>query len=270
MKELPDGKHRVTKIHLRGDWLNLGKEVKSGLPAMFPPLPKGESANRLGLAKWLVSPENPLTARVAVNRFWEQIFGTGPRRHAGRFRHSQQAAAPSRPARLAGGRLHRRIALGREEAAQGDGHFRDVSAIVDGDAGVAGTRSGQSPVRSRPALRSSGGGRSAIRRCSSAGCSARRCTAPRSVRRNRRIGLNAAFGPGTDWTTSSGEDKYRRGLYTYWRRTTPYPSMVTFDAPNRNVCTVNRPRTQHAVASPGDARTIPFTSKPPRPWLAAW
>jgi hypothetical protein len=58
-----------------------------------------------------------------------------------------------------------------------------------------------------------------------------------------RIGLNAAFGPGTDWVSSTGEDKFRRGLYTQWRRTTPYPSMVTFDAPSRNVCAVTRPRT---------------------------
>ena len=58
-----------------------------------------------------------------------------------------------------------------------------------------------------------------------------------------KIGLNAAFGPGTDWVNSTGEDKYRRALYTYWRRTTPYPSMQTFDAPSRNVCSVTRPRT---------------------------
>jgi hypothetical protein len=58
-----------------------------------------------------------------------------------------------------------------------------------------------------------------------------------------KFGLSAAFGPGTDWTNDTGENKYRRGLYTYWRRTTPYPSMVTFDAPARTLCTVTRPRT---------------------------
>jgi hypothetical protein len=55
--------------------------------------------------------------------------------------------------------------------------------------------------------------------------------------------LTAAFGGATDWDDSTGGDKYRRGLYTTWRRTSPYPSMTTFDAPSRNVCTVNRPRT---------------------------
>jgi hypothetical protein len=57
------------------------------------------------------------------------------------------------------------------------------------------------------------------------------------------LGLKAAFGKGTDWTTSTGEDKYRRGIYTNWRRSSPYPSMAAFDAPNREVCTSNRGRT---------------------------
>jgi hypothetical protein len=58
-----------------------------------------------------------------------------------------------------------------------------------------------------------------------------------------KLGLTAAFGGSTDWETSGGDDKYRRALYTQWRRTTPYPSMTTFDAPSRNVCTISRPRT---------------------------
>ena len=58
-----------------------------------------------------------------------------------------------------------------------------------------------------------------------------------------KLGLTAAFGSGTDWVASTGDDKYRRGLYTEWRRSAPYPSMLTFDAPDRNTCTVKRPRT---------------------------
>ena len=57
------------------------------------------------------------------------------------------------------------------------------------------------------------------------------------------VGLSAAFGGGIDWKTSDGEDRYRRALYTTWRRSNPYPSMATFDAPSREVCTVRRPRT---------------------------
>ncbi|KAB2663553.1 MAG: DUF1553 domain-containing protein, partial [Verrucomicrobia bacterium] len=57
-----------------------------------------------------------------------------------------------------------------------------------------------------------------------------------------KLGLSAAFGSGTDWETSAGEDRYRRALYTTWRRSNPYPSMATFDAPNREVCVVRRER----------------------------
>jgi hypothetical protein len=57
-----------------------------------------------------------------------------------------------------------------------------------------------------------------------------------------KLGLNAAFGGATDWETSPGEDRYRRAIYTTWRRSNPYPSMATFDAPNREVCTVKRDR----------------------------
>jgi hypothetical protein len=57
------------------------------------------------------------------------------------------------------------------------------------------------------------------------------------------LGLSAAFGSSTDWDTSSGDDRYRRGIYTMWRRSNPYPSMATFDAPNREVCTMRRSRT---------------------------
>lgn len=58
-----------------------------------------------------------------------------------------------------------------------------------------------------------------------------------------QLGLKAAFGSATDWQTSKGDDKYRRGIYTTWRRSSPYPSMAQFDAPNREVCTVRRIRT---------------------------
>ena len=63
------------------------------------------------------------------------------------------------------------------------------------------------------------------------------------------MGLRAAFGGGIDWKTSTGEDRYRRGLYTTWRRSNPYPSMATFDAPNREVCTVRRDRKYPSTSS---------------------
>ena len=77
MRDLPEGKKRTTKIHLRGNFLNEGKPVTPGVPALFHALPKDQPPNRLALARWLVDPQNPLTARVTVDRYWEQIFGVG-------------------------------------------------------------------------------------------------------------------------------------------------------------------------------------------------
>ena len=76
MREMKEGQRRKTKVQHRGNFLDLGKEVTEGTPTAFPPLPAGPR-NRLALAKWLVDAQNPLTARVIANRFWEQIFGIG-------------------------------------------------------------------------------------------------------------------------------------------------------------------------------------------------
>ncbi|MFM9066388.1 MAG: DUF1553 domain-containing protein, partial [Planctomycetota bacterium] len=77
MKELPDNQRRLTKIQHRGNFLDLGAEVKPGTPSVFPVLPANEPLNRLTIAHWVMSDENPLTARVLANRYWEQLFGVG-------------------------------------------------------------------------------------------------------------------------------------------------------------------------------------------------
>ncbi|MCX6930007.1 MAG: DUF1549 domain-containing protein, partial [Verrucomicrobia bacterium] len=77
MRELAGDKRRTTHVEFRGNYLALGDEVTEGVPAAFHPLPSGAPLNRLTLARWLVDPDNPLTARALANRFWEQIFGVG-------------------------------------------------------------------------------------------------------------------------------------------------------------------------------------------------
>src|SRR5262249_34587402 len=74
---LREGKPRATHVHVRGEFLSKGEPVGPGLPAALHPAPKGAKLARLGLAEWIVAPENPLTARVAVNRLWEELFGVG-------------------------------------------------------------------------------------------------------------------------------------------------------------------------------------------------
>src|SRR5262249_16735447 len=77
MEELPASKRRETHMMVKGNFLDPGQKVEPGVPAAFHPLPEGAPLDRLRLARWLADPRNPLTARVAVNRFWAQIFGVG-------------------------------------------------------------------------------------------------------------------------------------------------------------------------------------------------
>ena len=97
-------KPRDTFVLMRGDFRTNGEQVAPGVPASLPPLPAGAPANRLGLARWLVDPANPLVGRVTVNRFWQQYFGTGLVKTERRFRLARRVAQSSRVARLAGRR----------------------------------------------------------------------------------------------------------------------------------------------------------------------
>lgn len=242
MRELPDGKKRVTKLHVRGDWLNLGKEVKPALPAMFPQLPDGVPANRLTLAQWLVDARNPLTSRVTVNRYWEQIFGMGLVQTPEDF--GLRSALPNHP------QLLDWLAVEFQETFKWDVKkllkLIVTSATYRQSAKVDAALTERDPdnrlFARGPRFRSSA---ETIRDQALfvSGLLSPKMYGPSVRPPQPKFGLSAAFGPGTDWTNSTGEDKYRRGLYTYWRRTTPYPSMVTFDAPSRTVCAVNRPRT---------------------------
>ena len=84
------------------------------------------------------------------------------------------------------------------------------------------------------------------------------------------LGLAAAFGGSLDWKTSEGEDRYRRALYTEWRRTNPYASMATFDAPTREVCALRRPRSNTPLAGPGDLERPGLSRSGAGAWAVAW
>jgi hypothetical protein len=242
MRELPEGKRRVTKVHIRGDWLNQGKEVKPGVPAMFPPLPERILADRLALANWLVGGRNPLTSRVTVNRYWEQIFGVGLVQTPEDF--GLRSSLPTYPELLDW------LAVEFQDSLKWDvkkllklvvtsATYRQSSKV---DPALAERDPDNRLFARGPRFRASA---ETIRDQALfvSGLLSAKMFGPSVRPPQPRSGLSAAFGPGTDWTNSTGADKYRRGLYTYWRRTTPYPSMVTFDAPSRTVCAVNRPRT---------------------------
>ena len=116
MAERPAHYTRPTFIHKRGEYTQPTERVQPGVPAFLPPLPKGVKPDRLAFARWLVSPENPLTARVAVNRAWAAFFGRGHRANDGGLRLSRRAADASAIARLAGGAIHARRLVDEEVA----------------------------------------------------------------------------------------------------------------------------------------------------------
>jgi hypothetical protein len=240
-RELPPGKRRTTTIQYRGNFLDRGPVVTEGVPTAFPPLPKGLPPNRLALARWLVDENNPLVARVLVNRLWERIFGIGLVATSEDF--GTQGELPSNPALLdylatefvashwdikhmirlmvtsAAYRQSSRVTPDLQERdpdnrllARGPRFRLDAEAIRDQSLAVSGLLSSK---MYGPAVRPL----------------------------QPSFGLSAAFGGGMDWQTSEGEDRFRRAVYTSWRRTNPYPSLSTFDAASREVCVLRRPRT---------------------------
>lgn len=240
-EELPEGKRRMTHIQLRGNYLNLGDEVGPGTPAAFPPIPSGFPANRLGLAHWLVDNENPLTARVLANRCWEQIFGIGLVATSEDF--GSQGELPSHP-ELLDWLATEIIRLNWDTKAflkllVTSATYRQSSRVTpeqfqeDPDNRLL----SRGPRFRLPA--------ETIRDQALAlsGLLSEKMYGPPVKPPQPASGLRAAFGGAVDWKISDGEDRYRRGIYTSWRRSNPYPSMATFDAPNREVCTIRRDRT---------------------------
>ena len=241
MKELPAAQRRLTKIQHRGNFLDQGAEVTEGIPAAFPPLPADAPRNRLTLARWLVDGNNPLTARVIANRYWEQLFGIGIVSSSEEF--GAQGESPFHPELLDWlatelVRLHwdtqAFIKLLVTSAA-----YRQSSRVTpelqqrdpDNRLLACGPRIRLSAETVRDQA------------LAAAGLLSPKMFGPPVKPPQPTSGLSAAFGSSVDWQTSAGDDKYRRALYTTWRRSNPYPSMATFDAPNREVCTVRRTRT---------------------------
>lgn len=242
MEEMP--KPREAHIHIRGDFLSPGKAVTPGVPAVFTPLPKGEPANRLTLAKWLVDPDNPLVARVTMNRLWEQFFGRGLVETSEDF--GSQGTPPTHPELLDW--------LATEFVGQGWSMKSIQRLMVTSATYRQDTRVDSKLLEKDPYNRLFARGprfrldAEAIRdnALAAAGLLNPKIGGS-SVFPPQPAGLWAALGSkgygNEEWTSSTGERRYRRGLYTYWRRSIPYPSFVTFDAPARESCIVKRPRT---------------------------
>jgi len=241
MEDLPQP--RQSHVLKRGHYAALGEPVEPGVPeAIGVGWPAGAPLNRLGLARWLTLPEHPLTSRVVVNRLWAQLFGTGLVKTVEDL--GVQGEFPSHPELLDW--------LARELVETGWDLKRLMRGLV-----LSSTyrQSSETP----PALRE----RDPENRWLGRGPRSR---LPAEVIRDQALAISgllkeqvggpsvfpvqpeslyqgvvvAADYPGTKWTPSEGGDRYRRSLYTFWKRTVPHPVMTTFDAPDREFCSARR------------------------------
>lgn len=240
MRDLPAELARETRLFIRGNWIDKGELIgKAGTPAVFPPM-EGEKPDRLTMARWIASPQNPLTARVAVNRFWLELFGTGivptpedfgsagerPTHPelldtlAVRFQTEMKWSMKTLLRELVSSAAYRQDATLSPELAERDADNRLLARgprqRLTGEmardhalsvAGLITQRLGGMPAH--PPL-------------------------PEGVWR--------PFDSGDKWTTPAegNPDRYRRSVYTYWKRSIPYPTFATFDAPSRELCSKRR------------------------------
>jgi Protein of unknown function (DUF1553)/Protein of unknown function (DUF1549)/Planctomycete cytochrome C len=238
MVERPAGAERETRVFARGNRLSKEDVVSPGIPAVFKHGVKTKFANRLDMARWIVSAENPLTARVWVNRVWAEVFGSGIVTTLEDFGTSGES--PSHPELLD----HLALRMMR------DHHWSLKTLLRE----IVLSSSYRQSHRTTPGLLAAD-------------------PANRLLARGPRVRLTAEmvrdqalaaggllsgkmFGPpvyppqpagvwnsvysGASWKDSTGEDRYRRGIYTYSKRTSGFPGFLTFDAPSRDLCSPRR------------------------------
>lgn len=235
---------RETFLLIRGAYDKRGDKVEAGVPGVLHPLPDGVPRNRMALARWLVDPKNPLTARVTINRVWQQYFGIGLVKTAEDF--GAQSEWPSHPELLdwlatefiGSGwnvkHLHRLIVT--SAAYQQSSHVSSELAQRDPENRLLarGPRFRVDAEVVRDSVLYASG--LLIERLGG-----------RSVKPYQPDGVWEAvafIGSNTrEYKQEHGDALYRRSLYTFWKRTCPPPTLLAFDAPSRETCTVRRART---------------------------
>ncbi len=244
---MQDGAKRETHILVRGQYDKPGAKVEANTPSALPPLPADAPRDRLGLARWLVSPQQPLTARVAVNRYWQLFFGTGLVRTSEDF--GIQGELPSHPELLDW--------LAADFAKTWDTR-RILRRIVT-------SATYRQSSRVTPELLARDPDNRLLARMT-------RLRLPAEFIRDQALAVSGLLddriggasvspyqpaglwkeltsrGDSKNWSAqvfeqSHGRDLYRRSMYTFWKRTSPPPQMLTFNAPDREICTVRRSRT---------------------------
>ena len=238
LRERPADSRRVTHRRHRGEFTQPKEAVQPAAPAFLPPLPPDRPADRLALARWLVSPDNPLTARVVVNRHWQALFGRGLLKTLEDFGH--QSEPPSHPELLdwlavtfmhdldwSMKRLHRLIVTSAT--------YRQASAVtselVARDPDNALLARGPRVRLEAEVIRDS--------LLAAAGLLSTKMYGP-GVRPPQPDGVTEVAYGNPKWVESEGEDRHRRSIYTFQKRTAPFAMTVTFDGPTGEACLVRR------------------------------
>jgi hypothetical protein len=252
--ELPEPRQAFMLV--RGAFNQPGEKVERDVPDFLPGLPEDAPRNRLGLAKWLVSDEHPLTARVTVNRYWAQLFGRGIVETIGDF--GQLGRFPTHP------KLLDWLAVEFVESGWDTKHIMKlmVMSAAYRQSSVNDHRHDEADPKNLLLWR------------------APRFRLPAEEIRDSALKIAGLLSPtvggppvfpyqpdkyyegkkgGWAWNVSKDDDRFRRGMYTFWRRTTPYPTFVIFDAPDRSECVVSRARTntpQQALVTMNDPQFV--------------
>lgn len=231
---------RETRIFRRGDWKRPGDAVMANTPAALPPFPANAPRNRLGLARWIVAKENPLTARVIVNRIWQQYFGSGLVSTPEDF--GARCEQPSHP------QLLDWMAVEFVENGWDIKHVHRLivnSAMYRQSSKITPAQLEADPTNvwlaRAPRLRVEA---EIVRDIglTASGLLSRKIGGPSVYPPIPDGVLSLGYGAQMPWPTSTGADRYRRAMYTFWKRAVPYPSMIVFDQPNGDFACTRRVR----------------------------
>ena len=254
---------RETRVFIRGNRTTRGEVVRPGVPALLSrpdsPVHRAAAANRLDMARWLVGPDNPLAARVLANRLWAELFGIGIVETQEDF--GSSGLPPSNPALLD----HLALRLRDHHGWRIKPFLRELvlSATYRQTAAATPERIARDPANRLLA-------RGPRQRLSAemvrdqallvSGLLSRKAFGP-PVYPPQPDGIWKSVYNGQSWQTSQGEDRYRRALYTYSKRTSGYPGFLTFDAPTRDLCSPRRIATNtplQALVTMNDPAHIEF------------
>lgn len=240
---MKEGPVKDTFMLIRGEYDKKGPKVVSGLPSVLPPLPKDKPMNRLGLAYWIVDSSNPLTSRVWVNRMWEKFFGYGLVRTSENF--GAQSEFPTHP-ELLDWLANKFVSLNWDMKAMQkivvmSSTYQQSSKL---NTSLLNIDPENRLLARGPRLRLSG---ETLRDQAlyASGLLINKIGGP-SVRPYMPEGVwdeTSVYGDLRNYKHDKGEGLYRRTMYTFWKRTAAPPTMLLFDAPNREACSVKRSRT---------------------------